>query len=192
MKIFMRHTRGRKGGFTLVELLVSVAIFSIVMMVAVGALLTMSEANRKAQALKSVMNNLNFAVESLSRSIRVGTSFHCGVSGSITAPQDCTGGSPYFAFESSTGDPASGVDQVVYRFTSNRIERSVDGGGVFYPVTAPEVVIEDLRFYVVGAGSADTVQPKVVITIRGYAGISARIRSEFNLQTTVTQRLLDI
>lgn len=184
--------KSHRGGFTLVELLVSVAIFSIVMMIAVGALLTMAEANRKAQAIKSVMNNLNFAIESLSRTIRVGTTYHCGVSGAVNVAQNCTGGSQYFAFESASGDPNTNADQYVYRFANNRLERSTNGGGTFVAVTAPEVVIEDLRFYVVGAIPGDTVAPKVVIVVRGYAGISSRTRSNFNLQTTVTQRLLDI
>lgn len=187
------HSRpSRSGGFTLVELLVSVGIFSVVMLIAVGALLTMAEANRKAQALKSVMDNLNFAVESMSRGIRVGTTYHCGVGGLLTVPQNCTGGSDYFAFESAHGDALQGSDQVVYRFNNAAIERSIDGGGIFTPVTASEVVIEDLDFYVTGAASGDSLQPKVVITIRGYAGVTVRSRSEFSIQTTVTQRLLDI
>lgn len=180
-------------GFTLVELLVSVAIFSVVMLVAVGSLLTMVEASRKAQAMKSVINNLNFALESMSRTIRVGTFYHCGVTGSIGTPQDCSQGSSYFAFEKSGGNSSSLSDQIVYRLIDNRIERSIDGGGTFIPITAPEVVVEDLRFYVVGSqATPDTVQPKVVMIVRGSAQITSRSRTEFNLQTTIAQRLPDI
>lgn len=180
-------------GFTLVELLVSIAIFSLVMMIAVGSLLTMTEASRKAQALKSVMNNLNFAVESMSRMIRVGTTYHCGVVGSIGVAQDCTSGSSYIALEQSDGDLDSLADQVIFRLLEGRIERSTDGGASFVPITADEVVIEDLKFYVVGsAPGPDTVQPKVVMTVRGYASISERTRTDFDLQTTITQRLPDI
>lgn len=184
--------RKSSKGFTLVELLVAVAIFSVVMLIATGALLTMVDANRKAQALKSVMNNLSFALESVSRTIRVGSAYHCGTGGAISSPQDCTSGSTYFAFESATGDLDSSADQYVYRYLGNRVERSIDGGATFAPVTAPEVVIEDLRFYVVGSPLSDSLQPKVVVTVKGYAGIATRVRSAFNLQTTITQRLLDI
>ena len=44
-----------KKGFTLIELMVSITIFSIVMLISVGALLSIIDANRKDQSLKSVM-----------------------------------------------------------------------------------------------------------------------------------------
>lgn len=180
-------------GFTLIELLVSVAIFSVVMLVAVGSLLTMVEASRKAQAMKSVMNNLNFAMESMSRTVRVGSYYHCGVAGSIGSPQDCPQGSSYFAFEKSGGDPYTLTDQVIYRLLNSRIERSTDGGSAFIPITSPEVIIENLQFFVVGSEPLpDTIQPKVVMIVRGYAEITERSRTEFDLQTTIAQRLPDI
>ena len=192
-------------GFTLIELLVSVAIFSVVMLIAVGSLLTMTEASRKAQALKSVMNNLNFALESMSRTIRVGTTYHCGTSGSVSGTQDCPQGETYFAFEKSGGDRASSADQVVYCLgiadggapycsaSGTAILRSTDGGSAFIAITASEVVIEKLMFYAVGsAPGPDTVQPKVIMTVQGHADITARTRTDFNLQTTIAQRLPDL
>ncbi len=184
--------RNSRRGFTLIELLVSVAIFSVVMLIAVGSLLSMVEASRKAQAMKSVINNLNFALESMSRTIRVGTTYHCGTTGTISSAQNCAQGSSYFAFEKSGGDTGSSADQVIYRLLSSRIERSTDGGGEFIPITASEVIVETLTFYVVGAESSDTTQPKVVMVVRGYAEVTARTRTEFNLQTTIAQRLPDI
>ena len=56
-------------GFTLIELMVSVTIFIIVMVIALGSLLSISEAERKAEQLKTVMNNLNFGLESMARAI---------------------------------------------------------------------------------------------------------------------------
>ncbi|MBX9765465.1 type II secretion system GspH family protein, partial [Patescibacteria group bacterium] len=47
-----------RRGFTLVELMVAVSIFAIVMMIGVGALLSLVQTNRRAQAINSVMNNL--------------------------------------------------------------------------------------------------------------------------------------
>ena len=64
-------------GFTLIELLVSVALFSVVMLISVGSLVAMAEAARKAESIKSVLNNLNFAFDSMSRTIRTGYLYHC-------------------------------------------------------------------------------------------------------------------
>ncbi|MEK7596586.1 MAG: hypothetical protein AAB450_00505, partial [Patescibacteria group bacterium] len=49
-----------------------------------------------------------------------------------------------------------------------------------------------VKFYVIGTqpSPADTKQPKVVITIRGYAG-AGNTKSDFNIQTTISQRSID-
>src|SRR3989338_5348699 len=89
-------------GFTLIEMIVAVALFAVVMLVSVGALLSLVGANRKAQALQSVMNNLNIALDGMVRSIRMGTSYRCASS----APSDpnCQDGGQCFYFEPYGGD----------------------------------------------------------------------------------------
>ena len=42
------------GGFTLLEMIVAIGVFSVVMLVAAGSLLSIVSANRKAQAQKAV------------------------------------------------------------------------------------------------------------------------------------------
>lgn len=192
-------------GFTLVEMMVSVAIFAVVMTISLGALLAMSESDRKAQTLKSVINNLNFSLDSMSRAIRTGTSYHCDVSAptvnSLTVTvRDCAGApGNSFAFR------ASGGTITVYRLTTSDtdatlcgqptgrvgcIVRSTDGGSTYSALTSSEVYINTLSFYVTGATAA-TVQPKVTILISGVVTVTATQTSPFNLQTSVTQRLYD-
>lgn len=198
-----------KRGFTLIELMISVTIFVIVMVISLGSLLSISSAERKAESLKTVMNNLHFALESMTRTIRTGVNYHCGSGGSITAPKDCDdniNGDIYFAFEAVNGNVNQSNDQIIYRHQTNAaicgqtgtggcIERSTNGGANFVPITAPEVVISNLKFYVVGAEpnflTGDTTQPKVVITVNGSVTIGTSPASQFRLQTAVTQRLYD-
>ena len=96
MKIFSRE----ENGFTLIEMIVALAIFSIVATVALGALMKIISANKKAQTLQSAMTNLNFALESMSREMRVGNNYSCKGSAEYafgsgprpTAETDCTNG----------------------------------------------------------------------------------------------------
>ncbi|OHA26951.1 MAG: hypothetical protein A3D52_02390 [Candidatus Taylorbacteria bacterium RIFCSPHIGHO2_02_FULL_44_36] len=169
-------------GFSLVEILVSTAIFSVVMITAAGALLTTIDANHKAQAIQSVMNNLNFALESMSRAIRVGDTYHCGSIGVLSEPRDCSSGDIFFAFKRSSDSKA-----VYYYLSGSQIVRGVNGEAL--AITAPEIMIENLKFYVQGAGVGSQAQPRVTIVIRGYAGATAKIRTPFNLQTTLSQRM---
>ncbi len=79
-------------GFTLVEMMVSLAIFSMVAVVALGAFVKIISANHKAQSLQSGINNLNFALEGISREIRAGQYFNCSTSG-VDATFTGSGGS---------------------------------------------------------------------------------------------------
>lgn len=196
----MISKRSTQRGFTLIELMVAVAVFSVVMLIAVGSLLTLVDANRKAHAIKSVMNNLNFALESMVRNARVGTSYHCDTDTSpnpnIATPTDCASGGVLFAFETSNGDSDDPADQQVYRFVNDdgdgRIERSDDSGATFVRVTSPEVRIESMTFYVVGASKADRLQPQMIVTVRGFAGVTEKLRTEFSLQAVSSQRVFDL
>jgi prepilin-type N-terminal cleavage/methylation domain-containing protein len=68
-----------KKGFTLVEALVSLGIFSIVVVSATGVILSVISSNKKNQAVSSVVNNLNYSIESMIRDIKTGYRYHCGI-----------------------------------------------------------------------------------------------------------------
>ncbi|MFO0718473.1 MAG: type II secretion system protein [Candidatus Paceibacterota bacterium] len=102
-------------------------------------------------------------------------------------------------------------DVIRYRFVNDpetnigRVERSINSteDDSFVSITSPEVDIESLSFYVfdteplivdkqTGFADGDTRQPRVVMVVRGYAGVKESTKTQFNIQTTITQRSLDI
>lgn len=190
------------AGFTLIELIVAVALFSIVMVICVGALLSLTTANRKAQALQSVMNNLNVAVDSMVRAIRQGDVYHCGAF-PYENPADCLSGGDTFAFRPYCPNNCDS-NRWRYELVNGAIKKytSVDGvSWISQDLTAPEVTINDLKFYVVGSsagrvsGGLDTTQPKVVIVIKGSVGTQdggVMPYTSFHIQATAVQRSLDI
>src|SRR3989344_4283561 len=100
-----------RDGFTLIELLVAVFIFTIVMLVAVGAIIAVNDASKKVRSQKTVINNLDSALEQMYRNIREGYNYHCGNESLIRfdKSQGCPSGESIFTFEtveiSSAGDP---------------------------------------------------------------------------------------
>lgn len=191
-------------GFTLIEMMVSVTIFSAVMLIGVGALLSLVEANKRAQAINSVIANLNAAVEGMSRSIRVGTNYYCQISKIPPSPEtlaspnnDCeTEAGSFLAFEASTGDTTNVNDQVVYRLNGTQLERSTNSGAgnSWVALTAPEISINSFKIFVVGAlpqSEGDNIQPRVVMSIQGSAPVPGG-ETNFSVQASITQRIIDI
>ncbi len=188
-----KHKNKKDRGLILLELVVALGIFLAVMTIGMGAVLAMYGLNKKSQSLKLVMTNLNFAVESMAREIVVGTDYRCDDSG--TDPLDCLTGGGAITFCSSENE------RIVYKFDSNAIKRSIqpmtaDGqcssqpSSSFLSITAPEVAIDTLSFFVEGTGTGDCEkQPRVVILIEGVAGVREEEKSEFSIQTTVSQRV---
>lgn len=178
-------------GFTLVELIVSVALFVIVVTIAMSAYIFMISLERKARATNDVVANLSFVVNSMSRTIRTGNTYRCNGSG------DCwPGGGTSFSFFDENGftntyfyDAASksiyGCVNVV-GCNINNATRLVD----------PRINVSSLMFYTQGTtpfSSGDQVQPRVIFTVTGSITPdpdSAPIT--FTLESMATQRLLDL
>lgn len=181
-----------QSGFTLVEMITAVALFSIVMVVAMGSLLNVLNANKKSQSIQTTVNNISLAMEMITREIRMGYNYHCGGTGDLSAPEDCLTGESLIAFEGYSGNPADPNDQIVFKVENQILKKSNNGGITFLPLTSEEVVIEDFYFVVVGSDHGDFIQPKVLIVAKGYMGDKIQNRTYFNLQTTVSQRILDL
>ncbi len=195
---FIFHTPSRSG-FTIIEMIIAFAIFAIVMVISVGSFVSLMEANHKAQTLKTVVNNLHFALENISRNVRTGTNYHCGFSGSPIDPRDCASEpSSRLIFRARSGE------YVLYELSAGAILRAKDKNPsallVFenrIPITAPEVAIDTLNFYVDGADNTDDKagnkkQPRVLMVVKGSMKGKSKVPSRFDIQTLVSQRSLDI
>lgn len=188
----------KQAGFSLIELLVSMTIFSIVITMATGTLLVLIDANSKAQNKQQILNNLTIGVDSMSREIRTGYNYFCASTQQATAPgenavQDCSGGT-YLAIVEAGDSLTQGAGpriEYYYNAIAGTIERRLPGG-TWLPITASNVDITVAEFIVRNTSKTDDEQPTVTIYIEGTAGDLAEVESDFVIQTSVTQRPLDI
>ncbi|PCI30691.1 hypothetical protein COB52_01255 [Candidatus Kaiserbacteria bacterium] len=197
-------------GFTLIEMMVAVSLFSVVMTISTGALLSLLDANRKAQSIQSVMNNLNIALDGMVRNVRMGTNYSCRGgnttnNNTLATRKNCSSGEELLAFESFNGT-SSNADQWVYWIDGGRLYKSTDSRSTSLPITAPEIHIDSFEVYVTGAAqtlssNGDVSQPKAVFVIQGTAGSEdspgliggkLKTRTTFNIQATASQRILDL
>ncbi len=192
-----------QAGFTLVELMVSLTLFTIVVLAVVGSLYTVNNSSRKVQAMRIVIDNLNFGIESMSRTIRTGNTVACG--GETNLPSN--GGNPNCPFEAESPsnilyiDSTLGVDQKVeYKLytdattlTGTIQKRTQELGSSWtnwIAITAPEINVEKLSFYVNGSGTSDAIQPSVMIFIQGIA-VAGEETQPFAIQTYLSQRAIE-
>lgn len=190
-------------GFSLIEIVISIGIFAVVMTVALGALLSINLANKRAQSVRIVLDNVNFALENMARELRLGKNYHCGADVAFDrsisfSPADCSS-SEGIAFLSPATNPGQFI-QTQYRLGpiagTQCLTQSLcisQDDTTFYPLTSPpEITIEKLNFVVTGSGR-DSLQPQVIINLagvgRGYDSDNAKF--DFKIQTTVTQRTVD-
>ncbi len=211
MKGYFRTTT--KGGYTIIETMISISVFTVVVIAGMGALLGANAAHKKSEDMRTILDNLSFIMEDMSRNLRTGEKYQClpKPSGAITLgpPQNCADGWG-IAFGAHTGtfndNPSSYNDQWVYKINSGYIEKSTAGATqsnfvkltpcAASPCTAPgEVYIDPAAsgFSVLGApkGSADTQQPFVIIRLVGTITYKS-VTTPFYLQTSVSQRKLDV
>lgn len=209
MTIVRKHTSSATAGFSLIEVLVSLSIFTIVMTMSVGMLMVLIDANARAQNLQTVMTNLSFALDSITREIRTGTDYYCGASSALPASGstvlNCSNGGDALSFneggESLTENTPNDSRRIAIRLNEGVLERrlgngdgdaNVDEAADWSPLTSDSVVITDLRFFTTGATRADSLSPTVTLYVAGYAGEQDGSEGVFNIQTTVVQQLLDI
>ena len=196
------NIKNKNSGFTLVEMMVAIAVFSIVMVMAMGALLNVIESNNKAQSIKTAVDNISFALEGISKDMRMGTEYSCSKDGS-NFNGDCSDGGMAISFKSSK----SGNPYVYYKFLINdksigQILSCVSVGNTsgtdcdnptgYLPLTSSEVNLTSVVFYVLGSDSSkapipNRTQPRAIIVVEGTAGSKAKTQTSFDLQTSISQ-----
>lgn len=182
-------------GFTLIELMVSLMIFTVITIAAVGSLYAVNNASKKVQSMRSILDNLTFAVESISRTVRTANSVVCGGSLNSSGDPNCT-----FASQTSSSmllvDSTIGAPQLIeYRLGylpngNGTIQKRVEELGVWtnwISLTSPEINIQDLDFYVDGAAPGDSSQSSIALFVRGEA-YSSGTTSPFAIQTFISER----
>ena len=194
--------KDRAKGFTLVETMVSIALFLIIVTAGMSALLNASALQQKSQDMRSIMDNLSFIMEEMSRNLRTGYDYHCFTSSEIipsnptplvSTPKSCTNGWA-ISFENSFGDKKVDSDQWVYKIESQdsgktfNIYKSVDGGASFIQLNPSEIVLKSFSgFSVLGAEgllTGDQQQPFVNIRLDGTITYK-NIITPFALQSSV-------
>ena len=174
-------------GFTIIETMIAVSLFSVVILYGMNALFSINLLEKKSQGMRSIMDNLSFAMEEMGRNLRTGYDYHCINDGNLlnTSPESCE-------FGSGISFKTSGGAQWVYNISGGALVKSVDGGSSLITLTSPEIVVDSFSgFSVLGAELEDDSQPLVRIKLEGEIKDSG-VDTPFSLQTSISERTPDI
>ena len=178
-----RHKK-TTGGFTLVEIMVSVAIFAIVTIITSGSFIVLANIYRKIQGNRAIIDNLNLAMDVMTLQVREGKGYDFpGCSGDICPEITFKEYEIYDGNYTHTADIGYSVD------ADNRLEQCVTEIYPVYkspkciPLTSKEIQINNLSFI-----KKNTDPLLVQVIMDGKAKNKVGLETEFLLQTTLTQR----
>lgn len=209
--MFLSTPQRQQQGFTIIEIMVSLSIFALVAVVALGAFLKVMDSGKKAQAFKTIINNLSFTMESFSREARVGTVYDCYSTPnpnnphpftiSNLAPTGCAAGNA-FIFKSQRVSKVGGVCNLVYGYQiiANQVykaqqtdcgDNSLDAND-FTPITSSGVIIDPVKsHFVVTYDSVGGINlPRATLVLYGATKGKEKVKTEYRVQTTVTPRII--
>lgn len=164
-------------GFTLMEVMVAVSIFTIIVTMGIVALLTINNTYKKSQVERQTVDNITFVLETMSRSLRTAAKWEpVTLPGSITfTDQD---GVEIITYEQGTITTPLGQMGTIMR---------TDDQGT-YPVVSENIDIQEFILTPSGGNLQD--QSYLQIFIKGVMKNGIQ-ETNFSVQTSVSRRSLD-
>lgn len=169
-----RFFRNNNYGFTLVEMLTAIFLFSILMIVVGGAFVGSLNTQRTAFNIQQAEENANFTLESMAKEIRVGQ---------VTSADTNCPSSP--ATTLSISHPVNG--SIIYSLSGGAIHRNANGTDTI--ISSNTVQFTRLQFCILGATTGDQKQPRVTI-LATVKSVKTQQQSSIDFQTTLSQRFL--
>ncbi len=169
----------KNKGFTLIEMLIAVLIFSLIIGAGIGLFFSALKLQKSNLAYRQLLNQAGYISEYLSRAVRM-------------AKKDkisCIDGSNFQ--ESETSLKFATYNDECWRFFLENSRLKMEKNGEEYFLTSDDFEILSLKFVVAGDEAGDELQPRVtmLMDIRAKGeGSQPRLR----IQTTVSQRNLDM
>jgi len=178
----------KNSGFTLVEMLVAVAIFSIITGVAIGIFVMAMKEQRKILAQQQLLDQTSYAEEYMSRAIRMARKDDIEIGGEFAY---CL-----LDYKVNYATTTTGQGGIKFRNYNNYCQEFYlqggqlreNKGGVDLALTSPGLTVISFKITSSGWDQADNFQPAVTM----FLDITGKEGTEIKIQTTISQRNLDV
>lgn len=187
----MHKAQKKKAGFTIIELIVAVGLFTFVVIYAIGITISVTRAERKSSDIQAVQDNIRFSLELMTKEMRTGSEFNLSTNCVAVLGQEITfrstdAATPYRTYYLQNG--------IIKRIKEVSLPVGCSSA---QNLTADEVVVDALAFNLHNASILQATecdgQPTMVINMRLHSSeVLYGAATAMNLQTTIVQRLRDI
>lgn len=187
-----------KTAFTLIEILITVAIFSIIIAAASGFFVSAIRVQRRVLATQELLDQTSYALEYMGRALRMakkelgdnclsswGLNYEIPGYWRLGGDEDLGKGIRFI-------NALEGNDCQEFFLADGQLKYWKKSSGETFPLTSDKLKITSLKFKLKGKSQGDDLQPRVTIFLevlgRGREGEQPKIQ----IQTTVSQRNLDV
>lgn len=159
-------------GFTLMELVVALAVFSVVIAITMTIFSWVTQGQRKIIALQNVQENTRYVTEAMAKEIRMGTKY------------SVLEGGKSLRFTNQFGE------QIIYSLNpdTNRIEKERDGVDLG-PITSDDIKISNLEFDRIAGSGNQQERVTLTMTVEGTGGKTEQ-QAKIDLQISLSRRCL--
>lgn len=168
--IFLKNQKG----FSIVEAVTSIFVFSMVALIVSGLLVQAMDVERRAFSAQAIQENVLAVLELMAKEIRV--------SNVSDQNNNCTT-DPMLNTLNIT-HPTNGL--VTYRLNSGIIERVT--GGITHTLSSDDVIFDDLRFCISGSTAPFDDKPARITILLSISNKKGREILTTKVHTTVTSR----
>ncbi|XOB41950.1 MAG: PilW family protein [Candidatus Nealsonbacteria bacterium] len=185
-----------KGGFTLIEMLVAVMIFSLIIGAISGVFISGFRGQKSALSSQRLLNQTSYALEYMSRALRMASKQTTDIPACLSQE----------GLNYEITHNGSGLKFINHLEEDDCQEFFLEGAQLKYrkkigeagreetlDLTSSNLQITSLKFSISGEGQEDDLQPRVTIflALKG-KGQKLEEQPELKIQTTISQRNLDV
>ena len=178
LRIDPERSRMGQKSFTLVELLVAVAIFAIIGGIASGVFVSALRAQRKSLAYQELLSQTSYLMEYMSRALRMARKDIDGVC--IDAKLNYKKVDSGIKFMNYKGE--------CQKFYLSGKQLKEEKAGIISNLTSTGLSVSNFNINLLGQTQDDNLQPRATL----FLDITGKEQSKIKIQTAVSQRSLDI
>lgn len=175
----------KSAGFTLIEIMVAISIFVIVAFIVTSTLLAILDAGRRANKMRLVVDNMNFALDSMANKLKFGDSY------TLSGESQQGYGQISFVdkYNIQTAYCLVTVDTKKQIFKCKGTLNCGETTSGCEPITTSEISVSDLRFKQAGCFGLSTCNRQFIILVKATAQYKNQPSIDLDFQTSVSQSL---